>query len=995
MSTQPHTRTDLTRWNRAGLTRFNYLDGDAATWLEELRLALLGQYMRGEPEAELRNPDAWRDLWLDETDSARRDGRDLDAQAAKVTWDRIAPKTPKALESRAQRAARLLDQYTQGPDGDHAWEIMRAFARASHVLTGHLNAYANEGYLRTATQWDNLRRIAGLVNYHPNPPASASTLVTLTLKPESDVSEIATGLAMEFAPDDGGAPLVFETSAPVLAHPDLNAAALQNWQSNATPIRVDTPLLLWTLPEKSKLATGDLVAFTDGQRGQAATVTSVMRKDGDQTTASILTDAATQISIRTDAATLLTEAEAVRTGLPRPTEGTYNLYVPNGVGLQKGDLVRVMADAFDEVVHVVDTSGREIQIKTEATLNGVIQLFPLSAIKRDGLGAFEVGAQAGGTLYYLTRNGIDVVPSSDSSDRVTPLRDSEKDEVQGFSFKAEGPLTDIAYFEASAQTGKPVEAYIKAVSRDTIGAGTDADKIVRFAGKPPKSMTTGDWMIARGAADTSSKAVRIEKLTTGASDYTVTFGDRVSSPSETTEFHGPMKTALRPLGYNVNPALAFTGDARVVTIEGITANAQSVLRPGRSFIFSDRSRPDGSGDVEATLTNIVPLNNDRVTLTFEPAASLDHMTVGQTRVCLNAVTVTHGETKGPKTLGSGDGEFGAQIFTLEVAGVSHIPSAQAVSGVVPDLVVSIDDDRWDYRDYSDLSAEGTQAFSTTLGDDGFLRLHFRRRLPTGTNNVTVLRHRIGNGIRGNLVPPLGFTKPMRKHRHVATVYQPFPTSGGANREPVESLRKAIPSRLVANGRAVSLSDFERLAQGHASVLRAHATEHPTASRFREVAITVVPSGGALLTTGLKDDIATMVKTHAIPGLALELQSYGPVQLRIGVLIRADLTIFDRTDLLAEAQVALLSAFSLETRDFGQVVYVAEVLATLEQVTGVTTAQVTTFDYVRDGSNGTQSPARTAQRDRAIAAIYPHATQVGFLAANGTHLSIDVKGDSNG
>ena len=54
---------DLTRWNRAGLTRFEYVDGDAAVWLEELRIAMLGLYMRGiDPED--RTPEKWRDLFL-------------------------------------------------------------------------------------------------------------------------------------------------------------------------------------------------------------------------------------------------------------------------------------------------------------------------------------------------------------------------------------------------------------------------------------------------------------------------------------------------------------------------------------------------------------------------------------------------------------------------------------------------------------------------------------------------------------------------------------------------------------------------------------------------------------------------------------------------------------------------------------------------------------------------------------------------------------------
>jgi hypothetical protein len=710
----------------------------------------------------------------------------------------------------------------------------------------------------------------------------------------------------------------------------------------------------------------------------------------------IETDATSGASIETDAATLLTEAEAVRTGLSRPTEGIYDLSVPAGTGLQAGDLVRVLADAFNEVVQVTESNGSALQLRIEETLSGVLQLYPLSPIQRDNDGLFQVGVKTSGTLFYTTRDGIIDLPSSavEENEKIFAILDSENEETQGFKFKAEGQLSSLAFFE-SEDSGKPIEAYIKGVRRVVLADDTSALKIVRFAGKPPKSMTTGNWMIARDATATQTKALRIEKLTTGANEYTVTFHSPVHTAPEATEFHGPMKSEIRPVGFDENPASAFPTDARTVQVEGTTGDALSILRPGRGIILSDLSRLDGSGDVEATLTNVSPQPNDRATLTFEPTGALDHLTIGKTRICLNTVTATHGETKGPKTLGSGDGEMGTQVFTLEVADISHIPSSKAISGVVPDLVVSIDDERWDYRDYSDLSAEGAQAFSTTLGDDGFLRLHFRRRLPTGTNNISVLRHRIGNGMRGNLVPVFGFAKPMRKHRHVATVYQPFPSSGGANREPVESLRKAVPSRLVANGRAVSLSDFERLAQGHASVLRATAQERPTASRYRDIGITIVPSGGATLTTALETDIDAMIKTHAIPGLQLKLKSFGPVQLRIDAIIRADLTVIDKTDLQAAAQAALLSAFSLETRDFGQVVYVAEVLATLEQVPGVTTAQVTTFGFVAGGTNGTQAPARTAQRDNAIAAIYPKPTQVAFLAANGTHLSIDVKGESNG
>ena len=50
---------DLTRWNRAGLKRFRYVDGNAATHLEELRLALLSRFVEGEGRS-LRGPEAAR-----------------------------------------------------------------------------------------------------------------------------------------------------------------------------------------------------------------------------------------------------------------------------------------------------------------------------------------------------------------------------------------------------------------------------------------------------------------------------------------------------------------------------------------------------------------------------------------------------------------------------------------------------------------------------------------------------------------------------------------------------------------------------------------------------------------------------------------------------------------------------------------------------------------------------------------------------------------------
>ena len=114
-------RSDITRWNRAGLRRFQYVDANAATYLEELRVRL----------AERVPP-----------------------------WQAFQRTSTEVERYRAPRSA----------VPDWGWEIARSLARACHVLGNHIDAFANESYLATATQWESLRRLAALVDYHPAPP---------------------------------------------------------------------------------------------------------------------------------------------------------------------------------------------------------------------------------------------------------------------------------------------------------------------------------------------------------------------------------------------------------------------------------------------------------------------------------------------------------------------------------------------------------------------------------------------------------------------------------------------------------------------------------------------------------------------------------------------------------------------------------------------------------------------------------------------------------
>jgi hypothetical protein len=188
--------SDLTRWNRAGLSHFRYVDGNAITFLEELRAALTDKF---------------------------------------PAWEGV--QSP-AVESETQRRARLDSQYLE-PQSDLAWEIVRAFARSCHVLGEYIDAYANEGFLRTATQWDSVRKLVAMLDVHPSPPASAAT--PLVIEAKGDPATLAPGFAVRYSPKDGGAPVMFETLDELALDPALNLVRLAGWNLSPAPL-IDLPV---------------------------------------------------------------------------------------------------------------------------------------------------------------------------------------------------------------------------------------------------------------------------------------------------------------------------------------------------------------------------------------------------------------------------------------------------------------------------------------------------------------------------------------------------------------------------------------------------------------------------------------------------------------------------------------------------------------------------------------------------------------------------------
>lgn len=267
---------DMTRWNRAGLSRLRYTGEGAAEFTEALRIAHLLHYAEASPRDETTSPDTWARAF--ETGTFEN-GDSLELRLARLSSRFSRPVMDGAPPSGADHAARLLAQY-RAVLTDPSAQISRAFADALHVLSETLNAYANEGTLRTATQPVHLNHLLSLIGFRPRLAASARTPVAYILKPDQGMTDLAAGLAFETPHPSGAELLTFEALERITAHPALNAMRVAGWDQSQDRMASDlTVLELDSASAFSRGLPGTGAILSDGNAQEAVFVTAADRSD--------------------------------------------------------------------------------------------------------------------------------------------------------------------------------------------------------------------------------------------------------------------------------------------------------------------------------------------------------------------------------------------------------------------------------------------------------------------------------------------------------------------------------------------------------------------------------------------------------------------------------------------------------------------------------------------------------------------------------------------
>lgn len=906
--------TDLTRWNRAGLRRFRYVQGNAAEYLELWRLLLAERF-----------PD----------------------------WEAMRRAPVGGAEQPGDRLARVAAQY-QEERGDWGWEIARSVARACHVLTEHLDADANEGFLGNATQWDNLRRLVEMLDYHPAPPASASTLLVLAAKPGLR-GVVPAGLPVKYTPPAGGAPVVFETLYDADVDAELNELRWRGHDRSPAPV-VGTELRL--VEPVEDLRVGDpLVLESEDGFTEARLIAMVMTGEGG-TTVTVSEPIAARlgfVSGRTwihlkPGDRLLPVGPTMGDVAAERAETALQLKAPPHQ-LHPGDIVYVSDGRNEYFRRVTAVEGARVRFDGAVTpLNlraawvSHARKVPVADVAQRGtVTALRVPGDFSYLLDTTVAKGDSTYPVANA---VYAPVDPQNPEGGGYTTLLVGgalvnpqtilvkPLT--REFEVDSYLKNDVEAeqpFVHALTVEAPKKARAGDPVVVVSGKQYAWGTVANVTAAResGSAVLTVPAWRHRG---GGRYYTLA-----------TQVFTAFKQRVRLSGWDRNDQ-PVTGS--VLDLEAVPAR----MVKGRRVVVAAVVNGVVGAAKAATVTNV----DERGRITLDLRLEDPRVVRSNLVVHGNVALAGHGERKPDKVLGSGDPTRSHQTFVLPVAGASFVGDPTQPSGVRADIDLLVGGEIWTQVGTLRDSAASDPHYVVRMTEDGFLLIRTGdgvrgRRLPGGSNNVRV-RYRVGSGLAGN-VPAGSFTKPAKPHPLVAALFQPFTATGGNDLEDAASMRQRAPATVLTLERAVSLADFANLAASHSSVWQARALRRVGTARVEVLEVVVVPADGGWLGE-LGASLETFLREHAVPHVEVIVSPYQSVPLALDVLLRVDTERFDPEAVQGTARQALLDAFSLRRRGIGQPLYLSEVYQVAEGVEGVASSRCVIGVAARTPLTGTEA-----------------------------------------
>jgi hypothetical protein len=804
-------------------------------------------------------------------------------------------------------------------DDDFTIATCDAVATLLDVLTFYQERYANEFYLRTASERRSLVDLSRLIGYRPSPGVAAGTHLAFLLEQApgapslaAEPVTIAAGTRVQSVPGPGEEPQTFETVQAVTARVEWNAIPVQTTERQTFAIGTTdlfiTGVVVPLQPGDVMVVVGDERLADTTNLNWSARVIDAVERDNDRGVTQVrLSSGLGQVSPPIDPPLANPRAYVFRQraalfghNAPDPRFMT----VPDGFADADGNWTgyeiqgtRIDLDAsYPKILAgswLLLAGGDGVTGLPE--LPGLLELCRVNVVQHLSRSAFALSGR-------LTAITPDATANLASFPLTGTVAFAQSEEVPLAERRVGYPLygTELPLSRVSTHL-KPEQAIAVSGRRQRVRIVVEDDTL-QFVpdGGDPVPLAPGD-----------SFAVAAPPMEIGG-------GAEVVIPPP--DLASVLLAGAASLRWRL-----IDRDGRLGTVDAVASAVRLQSALSDDPIVRELSTVAG-GD------SAVQHDRDRTTLQLD--APLVHVYDRATAtVCANVAPATHGETVS-EVAGSGHAATPGQRFLLKQSPLTYI-GAPTPDGRASTLDVRVDGLSW--REVSTLFGHGADArvYALRQDGDGNTIVQFGdglegSRLPSGRDNVR-FRYRKFIGRGGNLDAGR-LTTLLGRPLGVKSVANVTPASGGEDAESLRDARRNAPLTTLTLGRAVSIQDYTDFSRTFAGIAKAHAVWRGAG---RGVFVTVAGPDGAAVDANSQAmaNLTRALREYGDERMPLTVKSYAPVSFRVAATI-AVAGDADADEVVEAVESALRAHYGFDARDFAQVVSVDEVVAVMHEVTGV-------------------------------------------------------------
>lgn len=414
------------------------------------------------------------------------------------------------------------------------------------------------------------------------------------------------------------------------------------------------------------------------------------------------------------------------------------------------------------------------------------------------------------------------------------------------------------------------------------------------------------------------------------------YQDRVANESylSTARTRRSVIEHLRLIGYQLGTA----APAAAMLSLSVPGSVTATVTVNKGDAFATKSRRDGPSIVFEYARD-TPLTIDFSTIAADPVTT--RKVFGPPA---GGVPVEQGQLVRDELLGTSDGSADQRFALAHPDLIMRPPGPAQAAGADLVLVTKIGavTDVWTLRDTLAFSQADQKDYALQIDQDDRATVLFGDGVfgavpPSGS--VVTASYRVGGGADGNV--PAGAVTTIIDAPQLAllgaTVTNPAPATGGAERETIDHAVSHAPAVFRSLRRAVTAADYEALALSFKGVGKVRAT----AAGWNEVTLFVAPSGGGKVSDVLAAGLKGYLEDKRMLSQLVEVADVDYVPIRVTAEIAVQ-SFYVTADVVARVQQAAAALLAFENVDFNQTVYLSKFYEESQNVPGVVFVNITEF-----------------------------------------------------